>query len=454
MPRPSHIHLNALLALTLALSLLLLPLLLSPLPFAQATTTTYSCTSSDTAYLTPPSPPPSLSDGRSVSLPQQCDNNGWQWYDGRCWLYSQYYQFSTYYPSGSSQLAYNDAVNFCQAQSATLLPIFTPREHCFASYGIVGSSASSRGCINAPGQAGTYCYLGVTANAGTGYNYYMQPSQDSLVASTTFQYDPVPVWGGGASPWYNKGSCTYNFTTCVLTSSSCEPKSTAIGSGGQNCGGIDVNNNGANWVSGSCTNTYAYICVKVARCPKGYERYAPFAGVPVRVNPSLQTGCPLSGSYSMGSCVQCLAGKYHPQDSASNADALCFNCPAGTFGDVGATSSACSGVCPAGFYCPLGTARATMPACSAGFYNPNTGATNSSACGPTDAGYWSPTNSSSQLPCDAGRCGYPGASSSQCQSPCPAGYQCAQGTGCFNQTAIPKLYPSPCNAANKYAPAG
>ena len=65
------------------------------------------------------------------------------------------------------------------------------------------------------------------------------------------------------------------------------------------------------------------------------------------------------GGASM-TCSACAAGSYSLASSSS-----CTPCPAGTYGaTVALTSAQCSGACPAGYYCPLGTASATSNTCA------------------------------------------------------------------------------------------
>lgn len=77
-------------------------------------------------------------------------------------------------------------------------------------------------------------------------------------------------------------------------------------------------------------------------------------------------------------------------------------CPPGTYGATpGLSTTACSGPCPAGYYCPIGTANATLYRCPAGTYGATTGLSTSACTGVCSPGYYCPEASTSptQLEC-------------------------------------------------------
>ncbi len=99
--------------------------------------------------------------------------------------------------------------------------------------------------------------------------------------------------------------------------------------------------------------------------------------------------------------LRCGVGTYSP--GGPNATSPCLPCPAGRFGNTTAlANSTCSGVCPAGYSCPLGTGSPIL--CPAGTYAPQ-GAAFCTLC-PTNAPY-SPAGSAASTVCSActGVCG-------------------------------------------------
>jgi hypothetical protein len=89
---------------------------------------------------------------------------------------------------------------------------------------------------------------------------------------------------------------------------------------------------------------------------------------------------------------------------------IMFNCSAGTYSANGSSTSACDGLCTAGYYCPI---KSTSP---------------------------------TQVPCPAGRFGVPGMASSLCAGSCNAGYFCP--------SASTSPYQYMCGADTVYCPRG
>ncbi|ETV67019.1 hypothetical protein, variant 1 [Aphanomyces astaci] len=116
-------------------------------------------------------------------------------------------------------------------------------------------------------------------------------------------------------------------------------------------------------------------------------------------------------------------------------------CPLGSFGATsGLTTSACSGPCPGGYYCPVGTV-APIACFDAATYCPEA----SSAPQPVEFGFYSlpPTRPTHQLPCEPGsycvggvKSACPagsfgssvGLTSSACSGKCPGGSYCPVGS--------------------------
>ena len=119
----------------------------------------------------------------------------------------------------------------------------------------------------------------------------------------------------------------------------------------------------------------------------------------------------------------------------------------------------CEAICPAGYYCPLGTpyplscfnasycpTGSPWPiSCPPGTYTHNNSLTNSSECTPCDAGHFCPHNNSEPIPCPKGHIA-PVEGYSKCE-PCPVGYyaeelaqtqciKCVEGVYCSLGTTI------------------
>jgi hypothetical protein len=92
--------------------------------------------------------------------------------------------------------------------------------------------------------------------------------------------------------------------------------------------------------------------------------------------------CPV-GSATM---VNCPAGTYQNQDRQAD----CLTCPAGFFCPAG-TADFTVNVCPAGYYCQAGTTSNNQYPCSVGQYNPSTGGQSSFDCLPCGAGEYCAT---------------------------------------------------------------
>jgi hypothetical protein len=126
--------------------------------------------------------------------------------------------------------------------------------------------------------------------------------------------------------------------------------------------------------------------------------------------------------------TQCPPGTYSEAGAS-----VCSSCPGGRFGNSsGLTSSACTGPCPAGYVCGLGTVNGTATLCPPGQFSGE----GSSVCRPCPAGRYGSVpplvhESCTEL-CDEGRWGAPGATGPDCTGPCAAGYACPRGLNTSN----------------------
>lgn len=86
------------------------------------------------------------------------------------------------------------------------------------------------------------------------------------------------------------------------------------------------------------------------------------------------------------SCTACEDSYTLTEDSST-----CLPCSAGRYGSPpgGLTSSACSGLCARGYYCPLGSTMETEVPCPEGTYRNSTGAADLANCTPCPRGTWS-----------------------------------------------------------------
>lgn len=117
----------------------------------------------------------------------------------------------------------------------------------------------------------------------------------------------------------------------------------------------------------------------------------------------------------------CAQGKYSLAGAAA-----CTSCPAGSYGETAAlNTSACSGQCTAGYYCPSGSVNATAVVCPLGSFCPPAAGT-PTPCGPGVFG-----NSTALV-------------TTLCSGQCPAGYFCPG----------PTVTPIPCGNATVYCPSG
>ena len=157
-----------------------------------------------------------------------------------------------------------------------------------------------------------------------------------------------------------------------------------------------------------------------ADCPVG--KACPFEGI-TDVNTAVACDyghyCPAKSSYPQG--LPCAAGKF--SDNTDNTLATdCVDCAAGYYCSAGANTFTNPPVeCPEGYYCPAGSLSGTTNPCPGGSYSSNTGLTANTECtacpagsycsagsvavtGLCSAGYWCPISSTlpTENSCPAG----------------------------------------------------
>jgi len=172
---------------------------------------------------------------------------------------------------------------------------------------------------------------------------------------------------------------------------------------------------------------YARIGNELQHCGEGV-----FSNSSGSITPLCSGHCPSGASQCLHSCpagfacpnalsspVECSKGHYCPVDTMEP-----IQCHAGRFGNATQLpNSSCSGPCPAGYWCDVGTVEPSV-LCSAGHYCPE---------GTTE-----------RLQCPAGRYGSKrGYATYECEALCPAGYQCPVGAESY------LFYPC---TAGKYCP--
>ena len=70
-------------------------------------------------------------------------------------------------------------------------------------------------------------------------------------------------------------------------------------------------------------------------------------------------------------CHNCPVGTYQDITPNNNGISSCKSCPAGTYGDSeGLTSSACSGLCSKGHFCPSQSSSSTANKCPGNTFFP------------------------------------------------------------------------------------
>ncbi len=181
--------------------------------------------------------------------------------------------------------------------------------------------------------------------------------------------------------------------------------------------------------------------IPCADCSGGY--FGPWAGLGKETGPRCAGPCSpgqfsVPGSTACSNCsagyvcgaaatrpdeAECPPGKYSKEGAAE-----CILCAEGRFGATPTlTTSACSGPCPAGYMCTLGTVDGTSMPCPSGTYS----GPGSSTCIPCAAGRFgnSPAETRAECAgvCPVGRWGATGATAVDCTGPCSEGRSCPAG---------------------------
>ncbi|CBK23508.2 uncharacterized protein [Blastocystis hominis] len=200
------------------------------------------------------------------------------------------------------------------------------------------------------------------------------------------------------------------------------------------------------------TNATANDCGSVDKyCPEG-------SGSPIDVSEGYYSGPESENESNRSEQTICPIGSY------------CVNgvkneCPAGTYGSIeGLTTSECSGLCEAGYYCPPGSTNATANDCgsvdkycpegsgspidvSEGYYSGPESSNESNRSEQTICPIGSYCSNGVKNECPAGTYGSSeGLSNEQCSGLCEAGYYCLAGS--TNATA------NDCGSVDKYCPEG
>ena len=168
-------------------------------------------------------------------------------------------------------------------------------------------------------------------------------------------------------------------------------------------------------------------------CAAGYY------GSTVGRNVSTCSGPCTAGYFCVSGSLNATAAACPPGQYSNTGSGNCTLCPAGLYGATyGLNSSACSGNCTAGWYCPIGSSNTTQIVCPAGQYS----VTGSSVCTLCAAGQYGNTTglptAACSGPCNAGTYGGSlGLTISSCNGSCAAGYYCPPGSTRVNQTACP-----------------
>ena len=142
-----------------------------------------------------------------------------------------------------------------------------------------------------------------------------------------------------------------------------------------------------------------------------------------------------SSATTATSCTPAAAGYYVSGTEATSQTA----CPAGTYGSTtGLTSSACSGKCTAGYYCPAASTSATQNECTAGNYCP-AGAGAETSCATVGGKLYvnSAAKSDAATDCYISLASkvYLASATSTSTTTCTAGYYCPGGNFYYSSSA-------------------
>lgn len=202
------------------------------------------------------------------------------------------------------------------------------------------------------------------------------------------------------------------------------------------------------------TGRYSFAGESSTACQPCIEGYECAQG---STSPTPPSGKCSSGTYCENTNARslCPAGTYGIGGGLSSQATACGICPAGYFCAIGTEAISEAILCPRGYYCPAGTTFATENACPAGTYNPLRGAVSSGACRVCPAGFYcaagtshyssyicergwfcpegskAPGNAQGPQQCPSGTyySSYGAKNATDCQ-PCPPGYYCGGDNRC------------------------
>eukprot|EP00347_Sterkiella_histriomuscorum_P024400 403331247 len=163
-----------------------------------------------------------------------------------------------------------------------------------------------------------------------------------------------------------------------------------------------------------CSNiTTTQVEMLASKCDYGFK-----CPVGTSVKPFIPDyACP-KGKYCQNSIeYECPTGTYNPVLGASNST-YCLTTPAGYYNDLTSSTDYHDNICPQGYYCPAGTTNKYAKQCPAGSYRNLVGATQSSDCGLCPTGHYCPTETVETFVCPLG---YYCPDGSTYASPCPIG---------------------------------
>ena len=174
-------------------------------------------------------------------------------------------------------------------------------------------------------------------------------------------------------------------------------------------------------------------------CPPGTGSAVASAGNRVSLLASVLSTCPVYSYVATGQTYSAMCAC--PKGTFSQSLLLfsaqqCTPCPAGSF-CLGSGTAGVDGVCPAGRYCPQGTAAPLN--CTAGSYSGATGLRRQEECLVCPVGQWCAAGASAPTNCTAGTFNpvTGGASAAGACAACPEGYTCPSA-----RTSVP----TPCGA--------
>jgi hypothetical protein len=301
---------------------------------------------------------------------------------------------------------------YCPA--GTITPVACPR----GTYNPSKGKTAATSCLPCP--AGSYCMVPKT---GFGSTYATPCAAGTYSSQTNADVKTVCIPCPAGRVCASKGMSaplpcpagTYSSATGLATT--CTPLPGGVYSsitGATNTSSASMCQSGYYCPGGNATQT---LCPKGSFCPSSSLTSPTLCPAGTYGNTLGQTSSACSGN--------CAAGYYCPAGSVSATEGKCpagYYCPAATTAPI---------ICPQGKFCPFGSSSPTM--CPVGTYNIYTGKSALTDCLPCDAGTYCNTQGSPGPPCPIGNyC----PTSSTSPVPCPPGTYCA-ATGLIAPTACP-----------------